>query len=121
MLNHMTTTETFKLSRPIKTHSGELSELTLQEPTARAFVTYGEPFTLKPVKGEDGEPSGVQFVYDNNKAFMGFLVDMVAEKGVDDLLLQAISASDFHRLRSLASMIMLAGVQDKNFTGPSDA
>jgi hypothetical protein len=63
-------TETFKLSRPLKTHSGELAELTLQEPTARAFVAYGEPFTLKPVKGDDGESAGVTFVYDNNKAFM---------------------------------------------------
>jgi hypothetical protein len=69
----------------------------------------------------DGEPAGVTFVYDNNKAFMGFLVDMIAEKGVDDLTLNAISASDFHRLRSLATNIILLGVQDKNFTSPSDA
>ena len=115
------TTETFTLSRPLKTHNGDLTALTIQEPTARAFVAYGEPFTLKPVKGDDGEPAGVQFVYDNNKAFMGFLVDMVAEKGVDDLLLQSLSASDFHRLRSLATNIILLGVQDKNFTSPSDA
>jgi hypothetical protein len=115
------TTETFKLSRPIKSHNGELNELTIQEPTARAFVVYGEPFALKTVKGDDGEPVGVQFVYDNNKAFMGFLVDMVVEKGVDDLLLQSLTASDFHRLRSLASNIILVGVQDKNFTSPSAA
>lgn len=76
-----------KASRPIKSHNGELNELTIQEPTARAFVNYGEPFALKTIKGDDGEPVGVQFVYDNNKAFMGFLVDMVVEKGVDDLLL----------------------------------
>jgi hypothetical protein len=113
-------TETFKLSRPIKTHNGELTELTIQEPTARAFVNYGEPFTLKTVKGDDGEPAGVSFVYDNNKALMGFLVDMVVEK-VDDLLLQSITSSDFHRLRSLATNIILLGVQDKNFTSPSDA
>jgi hypothetical protein len=113
-------TETFKLSRPIKTHSGDLTELTLQEPSARSFVNYGEPFTLKPVKADDGEPAGVQFVYDNNKAFMGFLTDMVVEK-VDDLLLQSISASDFHRLRSVATNIILLGVQDKNFTEPSAA
>ena len=115
------TTETFKLSRPLKTHNGDLTELTIQEPTARAFVNYGEPFALKTVKGEDGEAVGVQFVYDNNKAFMGFLADMVTEKGVDDLLLQAISSSDFYRLRSLATTIILSAVQDKNFTNPSDA
>src|ERR1700739_711830 len=114
------TTETFTLSRPLRTHSGELTALTLQEPTARACVNYAAPLPLNAVKGDDGEPAGVSFVYDNNKALMGFLTDMVVEK-VDDLLLQSISASDFHRLRSLATNIILLGVQDKNFTSPSDA
>lgn len=113
------TTETFKLSRPLKTHNGEVLELTLQEPTAGAFVDYGEPFTLKPRKGEDGQPDGVTFVYDNNKAFMRFLVDMIVEKGIDDLVLKSISARDFHHLRSLATNIILVGVPDKNFTDPS--
>lgn len=113
------TTETFRLSRPLKTHSGELATLTLQEPTAGAFVDYGEPFTLKPRKGEDGEPDGVSFVYDNNKAFMRFLVDMIAEKGIDEIVLKGISASDFQRLRGAATNIILLGVPDKNFTAPS--
>ena len=34
-------TETFKLSRPLKTHSGEITALTLREPTAGAFIDYG--------------------------------------------------------------------------------
>jgi hypothetical protein len=114
------TTETFTLSRPLKTHNGELTALTLQEPTARAFIDYGDPFTLKRIKNEAGEPD-VVFVYDNNKAFMGFLVDMVVEKGVDDLNLNGLTARDFHQLRSLATNIILLGVQDKNFTNPSDA
>ncbi len=115
------TTETFKLSRPLKTHNGEITELTLQEPTARAFVIYGDPFKLKPIKNEDGESEGVSFIYDNNRAFMSFLVDMVVEKGVDDLLLSSITARDFHMLRSVATNIILLGVQDANFTNPSDA
>ena len=69
----MTTAETFTLPRPIKTHSGEITTLTLQEPTARAFVEYGEPFTLKTRLNVAGEPDGVTFVFDNNKALMRFL------------------------------------------------
>ncbi|MDA9498430.1 hypothetical protein [Bradyrhizobium sp. CCBAU 11357] len=110
------TTETFTLTRPLKTHNGEVLTLTLQEPTAGAFIDYGEPFTLKPRKGEDGEPEGVTFVYDNNKAFMRFLVDMIAEKGIDDLVLKSISASDFQRLRGVATNIILLGVQDERPT-----
>lgn len=110
------TTETFNLSRSLKTHSGELTALTLQEPTAGAFVDYGEPFTLKPRKGEDGEQDGVTFVYDNNKAFMRFLVDMIAEKGIDEIVLKGMSASDFQRLRGLATNIILLGVQDQRPT-----
>ncbi|MGY3514173.1 hypothetical protein [Bradyrhizobium lupini] len=113
------TTETFTLSRPLKTHNGDVLALTLQEPTAGAFVDYGEPFTLKPRKGDNGEADGVTFVYDNNKAFMRFLVDMIAEKGVDDLVLKSLSASDFQRLRGIATNIILLGVPDKNFTAPS--
>lgn len=110
------TTETFSLSRPLKTHGGDLTALTLQEPTAGAFVDYGEPFTLKPRKGEDGEQDGVTFVYDNNKAFMRFLVDMIAEKGIDEIVLKGMSASDFQRLRGLATNIILLGVQDQRPT-----
>lgn len=110
------TIETFNLSRPLKTHSGEVATLTLQEPTAGAFVDYGEPFTLKPRKGVDGEQDGVSFVYDNNKAFMSFLVDMIAEKGLDGLILKGMSASDFLRLRGLATNIILLGVQDQRPT-----
>lgn len=110
------TIETFSLSRPLKTHSGDLTTLTLQEPTAGAFVDYGEPFTLTPRKGEGDEPDGVTFVYDNNKAFVRFLVDMIAEKGIDDLILRGLTASDFQRLRSVATNIILLGVGDKNPT-----
>ncbi|KYK44305.1 hypothetical protein A1D31_36780 [Bradyrhizobium liaoningense] len=110
------TTQTFTLSRPLKTHNGEVLTLTLQEPTAGAFIDYGEPFTLKPRKNDDGEPDGATFVYDNNKAFVRFLVDMIAEKGVDDLILKSISASDFQRLRAIATNIILLGVQDERPT-----
>jgi hypothetical protein len=112
------TTETITLSRPLKTHDGEVTTLTLKEPTARAFVDFGEPFTLKPITDESGESNGVSFVFDNNKAFMRFLSNMT---GVDDLLLSAMSGSDFQRIRVAAARIIVAGVQDKNFTEPSGA
>lgn len=112
-------TETFTLSRPLKTHSGELLALTLQEPTCRAFVEYGEPFKVVPIKGEDGSAEGVSFVYDNNKALMRWLSDMVVEKGVDEIVLKGMTASDFYQLRGMATNIILLGVSDKNFTAPS--
>jgi hypothetical protein len=71
------TTESFALSRPLKTHSGEVQTLTLKEPTARSFMDHGEPFTLKPRYNTAGEQDGVTFEYTNNKALMGFLCDMV--------------------------------------------
>jgi len=115
------TTETFKLSRPLKTHNGELTELTLQEPTMRSFIAHGDPFKIKPAKVEEGEPERAEFVYDNNKALLGFLTDMVVQKGIDDIILSSITSSDFYRLRMLATPLILLGVQDKNFTKPSDA
>lgn len=111
----MSITETFSLSRPLKTHDGEVSILTLHEPTAGAFIDYGEPFKLKPIKTEDGEPDGVEFVYDNNKAFVRFLVDMIGEK-VDEIILKGLSSSDFQRLRGVATNIILLGVQDQRPT-----
>lgn len=112
------TTETFTLSRPLKTHDGEVTTLTLQEPTARAFVEYGEPFKLQSLDDVNSEKNRLIFVFDNNRAFMRFLTDMVTPK-VDDLILSSISASDFQRLRAVAAPIILAGFPEKNFTEPS--
>lgn len=114
------TTETFKLSRPLKTHSGEVSEITMREPTGKSFIDHGEPFTLKPRVDANGEPDGVLIEYTNNKAMMGFIADMI-EPRVDDLVLQGIGASDYQRLRAIAANIILAGVQDKNPTEPPAA
>ena len=114
------TTETFKLSRPLKTHNGEVTELTLREPTARSFIEHGEPFVLKPRMNANGEPDGVVIEYTNNKAMMGFIGDMVQPR-IDDILLSGISASDYQRIRALCANIILAGVQDKNPTEPPAA
>jgi|GEM_PF-1747572 len=106
------TTQTFKLSRPLTTHQGEVLSLTLQQPTAGAFVDYGEPFGTAQHWNKNGDPDGVTFVWNNNKNFMNFLVDMIAEKGIDDLILKGLSASDFYVLRDRAARIILGGIGD---------
>lgn len=114
------TTETFALSRPLKTHNGEITSITLKEPTAAAFVNNGEPFTLVPRLNAAGEQDGIVFKFDNNKAFMGFLSEMT-EPRLDDLVLSAMSASDFQRVRIVAANIIMLGVPDRNPTEPSAA
>lgn len=112
----MTTTETVTLSKPLKTHRGEVSALTLKEPTARLFLEYGEPFKSRVVKDENGEQS-VEFDY-NNKTLGKFLVDMIDEQ-VDDIILGGIVAADFYALRNRATQLILGIVGDKNPTQPS--
>jgi hypothetical protein len=107
----MTATETFTLSRPLATHNGEVTSFTLREPTAGAFIDYGEPFKIRRRKGEDGEDSS-EFEYDS-KVFARFLTDMIAEKGIDDLILKGLNARDFYQLRVVATNIILLGVQDE--------
>lgn len=114
----MSNTETFKLSRPIKTHGGEFDTLTLREPTAGAFVDNGEPFKVVTKTNAEGEPSGIDIVYDNNRALLRFIIDMVVEK-VDELILRGLSAADFMRLRGLATNIILVGIGPKDPTEPS--
>ena len=111
------TTETFKLSQPLKTHNGDVTELTIKTPRGRAFVEYGEPFQLKPRLNEEGEATGVEFVF-NNKSMIRFMSDMT---GIDDLLLGDIPAPDFFRLRSTAANMIIVEVPDKNPTERSDA
>ena len=104
------TTETFKLSQPLKTHNGDVIELTLKAPRARAFVAYNDPFQLKPRTNGAGETEGLEFVF-NNKAMMQFLSDMT---GLDDLILGDMSGGDFYRLRGKAANMILEMVPDKN-------
>ena len=110
-------TETFTLSRPLKTHSGDISALTLKEPTAGAIIDYGDPFTLKPRYNAAGEQDGFTYEF-HNKILVQFLVDMIAES-VDDLLLKGISTSDFLQLRARAAHLIMAGEPDRNFSKPS--
>jgi tail assembly chaperone E/41/14-like protein len=105
-----TQTQTFTLSRPIKTHNGEVTELKLKEPRAGALVKYNDPFKVKPIKSDDGETEGFEFEF-NNKPMMQFLSEMT---GLDEIVLSSMPVSDFMRVRVVAANVVLMGISDKN-------
>jgi hypothetical protein len=95
---------TVKLSKPIKTHDGELTELTLKAPTARSFINHGEPFKVRFVtEGDDAQRMELDF---NNAIIAKFLADMAVEK-IDDLIVGSLTATDFLLLRMSAANIIL--------------
>lgn len=98
--------ETFKLSEPLKTHDGEVNELKLKAPRAGLLVKYDDPFKIQPIKDGDG----YEYVF-NNKAVMQFASEMT---GIDDLILQDLSVSDFMKLRSEIARIIVGAVPDRN-------
>lgn len=104
------TTETFKLSAPIKTHEGVVNELKLKSPKARLIVKHGDPFTIRAVKNAKGETESHEYVYDN-AAMMQFAADMT---GADEIVLSDLSVADFMRLRSAITNTILGLVPDKN-------
>jgi hypothetical protein len=106
----MSDTETVKLSRPLKTHGGDVSEITLKEPTARSFFSHGEPFKVRVLSDDKGE-SHVDFDFFNN-VFAKFLVDMT---GLDDIVLSSLRAVDYVSLRTRAAH-MIIGVAGANPT-----
>jgi hypothetical protein len=103
-------TQTVKLSRPLKTHDGEVSEIKLKEPTARSFFRHGEPFKVKVLTDDKGE-SLVDFDF-NNSVYALFLADMT---GLDEIVLSGLRAVDYVGLRARASH-MIMGVAGTNFT-----
>jgi Phage tail assembly chaperone proteins, E, or 41 or 14 len=103
-------TETVTLSRPIKAHGGDVSEIKLKEPTARSFFSHGEPFKVKVLTDDKGE-SLVDFDF-NNAVFAKFLSDMT---GLDDIVLSGMRAVDYVGLRARAAH-MIIGVAGTNFT-----
>ncbi|MDA9523053.1 hypothetical protein XI06_22925 [Bradyrhizobium sp. CCBAU 11434] len=99
-------TTIFKLSQPLKTHDGEVTELKLKDPKAGLLVKYDDPFQIKPAKDGDG----FEYVF-NNKAVMQFASAM---SGVDDLLLADLSVSDFMRIRGEIATIIMRSLPDRN-------
>jgi len=100
------TTETITLSKPLKTHDGEVTSLKLKEPEAHSFFNHGEPFKVRVISDESGDRVDFDF---NNGVFKKFLTDMT---GVDDILLGKLRAADFMALRTRAAhmIIGIAGV-----------
>ena len=96
------TTEIVKLSRPVKTHDGEASEIKLKEPTARSFFTHGEPFKVKVSTDDKGE-FRVDFDF-NNSILAKFLADMT---GLDDLVLSSLRAVDYVQVRTRAAHMII--------------
>ncbi|RNJ49360.1 hypothetical protein [Methylocystis hirsuta] len=82
---------TVPLRKALETHKGLVKELVLNEPTARPFIKYGEPFIMR--FGNDG----MKEVSFDNKAVIGFLVDMT---GHDELVLEGLSARDYTEVRT---------------------
>lgn len=102
-------TDTVKLSQPLKTHDGTVTELKLKPPMARLIVKYGDPFTIRPVKNAKGETESHEYVFDND-SMMKFASDMT---GVDDIILGGISVPDFLKLRGAITNVILGLVPDK--------
>ncbi|SFO17769.1 hypothetical protein SAMN05216330_10296 [Bradyrhizobium sp. Ghvi] len=103
-------TETFKLTSPLKTHDGVVTELKLKSPKARLMIKHGDPFTIRPVKNAKGETESYEYIY-NNSAMVQFAADMT---GVDELILEDLSVTDFTRLRGAITNVILGLVPDKN-------
>lgn len=89
----------FTLSKPLKTHKGDVSTLTLKEPTARSFVNHGEPFKVK-ITGE----GNAEFEF-FAKPSLGFLCDST---GLDEIVLSAMSGADFWRARQAMAGLMFS-------------
>jgi hypothetical protein len=102
-------TETVTLSRPLKTHGGDVTTITLKEPTARSFFDHGEPFKIRVISDDSGDRIDFDFY---NAVFKKFLADMT---GLDDLILSSLRAADFMALRSRAAQ-MIIGVTGQNPT-----
>jgi hypothetical protein len=102
-------TETVTLSRPIKTHVGETSTITLKEPTARSFFQHGEPFKVKVLTDDSGSIVDFDFF---NGVVAKFLSDMT---GLDDLVLSSLRAVDYVNLRTRAAH-MIIGIAGTNPT-----
>ena len=103
-------TEIVTLSRPVKGHGGEVSEITLKEPTARSFFNHGEPFKVRVTVDDKGE-SDVNFDFFNS-VIAKFLVDM---SGLDEIVLSSLRAVDYVSVRTRAAH-MIMGIAGTNPT-----
>ena len=78
-------TTSFKLTSPLKTHKGEIAELTLKSPKGRTFLNNAAPYEFC----YDAQ-GGYRTTY-NTKAMFAFLSDM---SGLDTIILEEIDGCD---------------------------
>ena len=77
-----------KLSKPLKTHDGEVMELKLRDLTARDIATMREsPYKVFPRKA-DG-------TVELENRYYKMMADLSLRSGVDDLILGDLSGTDF--------------------------
>ena len=96
----------FKLSRPLKTHKGDVTEITLKEPTAATFLhAKADPFKIRYIEGKS------DYTFDS-AASMAFLCEMT---GFDQIVLEALPACDFFGLRYAMVNVIAEGLgADRN-------
>lgn len=89
--------KTIKLTSPIKSHRGDLSEITLNPVKVSSFIRHGDPVELVTKDGN------VVATFPNQKATLGFLADST---GLDELTLECLSSTDYLVIRmELAYML----------------
>lgn len=92
MTDVLNTERKYPLSKPITTHAGVLSELTLKAPTGSAFIKHGVPF--KHLFETVGDNRRMTIDFDARRMF-GFLSDMT---GIDVILLEGLDGGDVFNL-----------------------
>lgn len=105
----MSNTTTVKLSTPLTTHKGTISEIVLKMPTARSFRLFGNPYLIHrdPVSQK---PMPVII----DEAMLKFLADA---SGFDELTLDDLPAPDYDALR-WTMFNMINGVMGGNEENP---
>lgn len=91
-------TVTVPLSKPLKSHDGEITKLTLRDMTASDIVQSRIP-PFKLVESSDETEKHAEYRYD--------IIMQLASRlsGVDDIILGGMSAKDFHAVSKAVVMI----------------
>lgn len=94
---------TVTLSRSLRTHKGDVNEITLKEPTAATFLrAKADPYRLRFYDDK------VEYIFEPVPC-MSFLCDMT---GFDQIILEALPARDFNELRYAMVRIIRDGLGD---------
>ena len=95
-----------KLSEPLETFDGPVTELTLKEPKAGLILKYGQPYRtiIEQSETSDGQRFEIQYVPQK------MLMYIEAMSGIDATTLEDLPASDMNALfTAVLSMLQPAG------------